>query len=235
VTERSFVPSSIKPALSNKEQMNTAPYSIRQESIDLNHEQWYALYVRCNQEKNVAHSLSSRGVEHFLPCYKSLRRWKDRRVMLELPLFPGYVLVRLPLLERAKVLLVPNVVSLVGSRGTPTAIAEDEIACVRRGIEHGRLEPHEYLHAGQRVVIVEGSMSGMEGVLVRRQNQTRVVVALDSISRAFAVEVDEGWIKAVPERPARTSPNVLSPREWPKQEAVPGKGIFAPGASFASH
>src|SRR5439155_14497626 len=52
---------------------------------------WYAAYTRANHEKHVAVHLDSRGVEHFLPLYCSTRRWKDRRVQLELPLFPGYV------------------------------------------------------------------------------------------------------------------------------------------------
>lgn len=234
MTERSYAVLSIKSALSSKVQMNTGQQSASKESLDFGHAQWYALYVRCNQEKNVAHSLNSRGVEHFLPCYQSLRRWKDRHVRLELPLFPGYVFVRLPVRERGKALLVPHVVSLVGTRSAPSAIAEDEIECIRRGLEHGKLEPHEYLRVGQRVVIVEGIMSGMEGILLRKQNQTRVVVSLDSISRAFAVEVETGWIKALAERPS-LAPTGLSPRDWPKQEASPGKGIFVPGAPFASH
>lgn len=158
---------------------------------------WYALYVRCNHENNVSRSLSGRGVEHFLPCYRSRRRWKDRQVILELPLFPGYVFVRLRLPERNQALSVPNVVSLVGTRGAPSALAEEEIASIKRGLEYGRIEPHDYLSVGQRVVIIEGVMCGMEGILLRKQNGTRVVVTLDSISRSFAVEVDANCVKPV--------------------------------------
>jgi transcription antitermination factor NusG len=136
-------------------------------------------------------------VEHFLPCYRSRRRWKDRQVILQLPLFPGYVFVRLHLPERYQALSVPNVVSLVGTRSAPSALAEEEIASIRIGLEHGRIEPHDYLNVGQRVVIIEGVMCGMEGILLRQQNGARVVVSLDSISRSFAVEVDANWAKPV--------------------------------------
>ena len=54
---------------------------------------------RAHHEKRVAAELGARSVEHFLPLYSSVRRWKDRRVQLELPLFPGYVFVRLPFSE----------------------------------------------------------------------------------------------------------------------------------------
>ena len=167
------------------------------ESFDLTTVRWYALHVRCNQEKNVAQSLDSRGVEHFLPSYQSRRRWKDRQVTLDMPLFPGYLFVRLPLLERSKALMAPNVVSLVGTRNVPAVIQEEEIENIRRGLKHGKVEPHDVLQVGQRVMIVEGIMEGMEGILLRKQNRTRVVVSLDSIVRAFAVEVDAEWVKPI--------------------------------------
>jgi transcription antitermination factor NusG len=158
---------------------------------------WYVLFVRSNQEKRVAHRLAGLDVEHYLPCFESLRQWKDRRVRLAAPLFPGYVFVRLPLLERAKVLTLPNVVSFVGPRNSPSTIADDEIACIRQGVEQGRAEPHEFLRAGQRVVITSGVMSGMEGILLRTKNNTRVVVSLDTISRSFVVDVDAACVQPV--------------------------------------
>src|SRR5436853_282941 len=77
---------------------------------------WYVLFVRSNQEKRVAGRLEQLTVEHCLPCYSSVRQWKDRRVKIEIPLFPGYLFVRLPFVERLRVLTVSNVVSLVGTR-----------------------------------------------------------------------------------------------------------------------
>ena len=86
---------------------------------------WYVLFVRSNQERMVACHLQSRGLEDYLPCYSSVRRWKDRRVSLEMPLFPGYVFVHLPLLHRLRALTIPNVVSLVGTRNEPS-VSDDE-------------------------------------------------------------------------------------------------------------
>src|SRR5262245_10028837 len=80
---------------------------------------WYAAYTCANREKRVATELGVRDVEHFMPLYSSVRRWKDRRVNLELPLFPGYVFVRLALRDRLRVLQIPSVVRLVGFNGLP--------------------------------------------------------------------------------------------------------------------
>jgi len=158
---------------------------------------WFVLFVRCNQEKMTAQRLTEQEVEHFLPCYQSVRQWKDRRVTLEMPLFPGYLFVHLPLIERARVLTLPNVVSLVGNRNSPSEISEQEIAWIKQGIKHGNAMPYPYLKVGQRVVITSGVLSGMQGILVRKQNKTRVVVSLDSISRGFVVEVDIASVKPI--------------------------------------
>ena len=175
---------------------------------------WYALFVRSNQEKQVAAHLDSLRMEHFLPCYSSVRQWKDRRVKLEMPLFPGYLFVRLPLQERMKVLTIRQVVSLVGRKNSPSAISDDEIAWIRAGVEEGHAEPHEYLEAGQRIVITDGVMCGMEGILLTVRSRARVVISLPSIGRAFVVEVSAGSVRPLSERrnpPYRYSPAMQAP------------------------
>lgn len=158
---------------------------------------WYALFVRTNQEKRVAQGLGERGLEHLLPCYSSLKQWKDRKVLLEMPLFPGYVFVRLPLIERLRALTVPQVISLVGKKESPAAVSPEEMDWIRSGVTGGSAEPHEYLQTGQRVMITEGVMRGMQGILVQKRNTMRVVVSLDSIARAFVVEVEATKVRVI--------------------------------------
>lgn len=165
---------------------------------DLHDPKWFVLFVRCNHEKRTAHRLAETQVEHFLPCYLSRRQWKDRRVTLEMPLFPGYLFVRLPFVERSRVLTLPNVVSLVGGKNSPSVVSEDEIHWIRLGIDHGNAMPHPSPAVGQRVRIISGALSGLQGVLMRHQNGTRVVICLDSISRSFIVEVDLSAIETLP-------------------------------------
>lgn len=165
--------------------------------IDAHDPKWFVLFVRSNQEKRTALRLKEYEVEHFLPSYRSVRQWKDRRVTLEMPLFPGYVFVRLPFIERGRVLTLPNVVSLVGNKSSPSEVAEEEIEWIRRAVEHGNVAPHPYLTAGQRVVIISGALNGMQGILLRQQNNTRVVISIDSISRGFVVEVDVAAIRVM--------------------------------------
>src|SRR5580704_136550 len=94
---------------------------------------WYAAYTSANHEKKVSVELGCRSVESFLPLYSSVRRWKDRRVQLQLPLFPGYVFVRLALRDRLRVVQIPSVVRLVGFGGLPTALPDTEIEILQSG------------------------------------------------------------------------------------------------------
>ena len=158
---------------------------------------WYAAYTNANHEKRVSEQLGVRNVEHFLPLYASLRRWKDRRVMLELPLFPGYVFVRTALQNQMQVLQVPGVARLVGFDGAPAALPEDEIETLRTSLGNKvRAGPHPYLTTGRRVRVQAGPLAGLTGILLRRKSGTRLVITVDLIQRSVAVEVNEDDLMA---------------------------------------
>lgn len=154
-------------------------------------EHWYAAYTRAQHEKRVAAELGMREVEHFLPLYSSVRRWKDRRVQLELPLFPGYVFVRLALRERLRVLQIPSVVRLVGFNGQATALPDSEMEIMRSGLsQNSRTEPHPFVKVGRRVRIIVGPFAGLEGILKQKKGNLRVIVSLELIQKSMAVDVD---------------------------------------------
>jgi transcription antitermination factor NusG len=153
---------------------------------------WYAAYTRANHEKRVSEQFGACRIEHFLPLYSSVRRWKDRRVTLEMPLFPGYVFVRIALQDRLRVLKIPGVARLVGFNGTPAALPSDEIESLRASLVEGvKVRPHRYLVAGQRVSLRSGPLVGLTGTLVRQKGRTRLVISVDLIQRSVAVELDE--------------------------------------------
>jgi transcription antitermination factor NusG len=161
---------------------------------------WYAAYTCAQHEKRVAEQLAKREVEHYLPLYCSVRRWKDRRVRLTLPLFRGYVFVRLALQDRLRVLQIPSVVRLIGFGGLPTALPEEEVEILRCGLaDRLHAEPHPFLTVGRRVRIVRGPLAGLEGILRCKKNNFRLVVSVELIQRAFAVDVDAADVQPVQE------------------------------------
>lgn len=152
---------------------------------------WYVVYTRANHEKRVAEQLEHRSIEHLLPLYESVRRWKDRRLQLQMPLFPGYVFVRFSLHNRLPVLQVPGVVRLIGFDGQPKPLAESEIETLRDRLSGGvNVEPHPYLTIGRRARIKRGPLEGCEGILIRRKGKYRVVLSIEMILRSVVADVD---------------------------------------------
>jgi transcription antitermination factor NusG len=161
-------------------------------------QRWYAAYTCANHEKRVASELGARAVEHYLPLYGSVRRWRDRRVRLDLPLFPGYVFVRVALCDKLRVLQVPSLVHLVSFNGQPAALSDDEMEVLRRGLtEQLNAQPHPYLAVGRRVRVVSGPLAGLEGLIVRKKNRFRFVISLNLIMRSVSVELDDADIVPV--------------------------------------
>jgi transcription antitermination factor NusG len=159
---------------------------------------WYALYTCPRREKRVAEEIQLRDISCFLPLYRSVRRWKDRRRELELALFPGYVFVHIALQDKLQVLQVPGAVRLVSFNGQPAALPEHEIECLRnRQSSLGAIQPHPYLSVGRRVRVRSGPLQGLEGIIRRSKDKCRVVFSLDLIMRSVAVEVDEADVEPV--------------------------------------
>ena len=132
-----------------------------------------------------------REIDSFLPLYPSLRRWKDRRVQRELPLFPSYVFVHIRLRDRVRALEVPGAVRFVAFHGMPSALAKEDVERLRYGLSLGiRAEPHPYLTVGRRVRVTGGPLIGMQGILMRRKDRFRLLLSIDLIMRSIAVEVD---------------------------------------------
>jgi transcription antitermination factor NusG len=153
---------------------------------------WYAAYTSPRHEKSVQRQLRERGIKCFLPVYRSMRRWKDRRKEIELVLFPGYVFVHILLSDRLRVLQLAGVVRFVSFRGLPTALPEKEIEALRSGVDNRiRLTSHPYLKVGRRVRVKTGPMAGAQGILVRRKQNCRLVISIEAIMRSVALEIDE--------------------------------------------
>ena len=165
------------PSLLQPSQVNDAP-------------SWYAVYTYPRHEKAVKDQLDWKSVESFLPTFASERHWKDRKVSIDLPLFPGYIFTRIHLSERVKVLAVPSVVRMLSFNGVPAPIANSEIDAIRLCLERSAvLEKHPFLKVGERVRVLRGAFEGLEGVVVRHKNACKLVLSIDLIHQSVALEI----------------------------------------------
>lgn len=159
---------------------------------------WYVAQTYAQHEKQVSRQLGQRAIENFLPVYERVSQWKDRRVRLQVPLFAGYVFVRLAVSKRLRVLEVPGVARLVGFGGLPAALPDDQLESIRSSLTFKlRAEPCAYLSIGQRVRIDRGPLQGIEGILLRRKNCVRLILSVALIQRSIAVEVNAADVSSL--------------------------------------
>ncbi len=164
---------------------------------DQDHRQaaWYAVYTKSRCERVVRGHLERQGLQTFLPESWRWSRRRDRRLALRVPLFPGYLFVRLA--PRGdmylRTLRTPGVVRLLGQgAGGPLPVPGQEVESLRVLVHSRlRLEPVPYLRRGDPVLITRGPLAGARGVVVRRRGRSRLVVAVEIMQRAVSVELDE--------------------------------------------
>ena len=151
---------------------------------------WGVLQVVANHEKKVARQLAVRSLEHYLPLYTERSRWTDRTVVLERPLFPGYVFVRYTLNTRISVLSAPGVLKLLGDSKTGMVNCA-EIDRIREALASGYvLKPHPGVSVGTRVRVCRGIFQDVEGVVTELRRDCNVVIALSAVQQYFSLQVD---------------------------------------------
>jgi transcription antitermination factor NusG len=203
------------------EQMTlTAPTS---ETSSREDQPWWAIYTRHQHEKTVADMLSTKGFDVFLPLYDSMRRWKDRKKLISLPLFPCYVFVKGGFERKLQVVSTPGVHMMLYRGDKVAIIPEEEMAAIRTVVE-GRfqVEPHPFLKCGQRVRVLRGAMEGVEGILTRKKNLFRLVLSVDMLAQSVAVEVNAADVEPINERAENGS---FSGVPAPKSFRSPGQPV----------
>ena len=172
---------------------------------------WYAVQCWLRKESMIAAQLEGQGFECFLPKYKSLREWSDRKKEVEQPLFPGYLFCRFDYTQRRPVVVTPGVLQVVGCGRTPTPIEDREIEAIQIAVASGVPgQPWPYLEVGEKVRIHTGKLSGLEGILVNFKGNHRVVLSVTLLQRSVALEVDLAWVASLGKKNAKKAQYVAS-------------------------
>jgi len=161
---------------------------------------WYAVWTRSRQEKAAASMLETLGVPHFLPLKSELRQWSDRKQQVTTPLFSGYLFVRTNLMKdsRLQVLKTPGIVGFVGNHTGPLPIPNEQIEDIRTVLNCGtECSVHPFLQEGDRVRVIRGALSGIEGTLMRNNSTPRLLISIETIHQTLAVTVSRHDVEAV--------------------------------------
>ena len=160
---------------------------------------WYALYTRSRAEKRVACRLEEAGLEVYLPLYKRMRVWSDRKKMVEEPLLKGYLFVHVTLVELYLALGIDGVAKVISFDGRPAAIPEKQINIIRAILKSGKefQVVNETFHPGDRVVITRGAMKGIEGNLIQVRGKYKLVVSVEMLHQSIFVTTTVNTLKKV--------------------------------------
>ena len=160
---------------------------------------WYAVYVRSRHEKKVHQLLLEKGVESSLPLIKTTRKWSDRKKKVEIPLFRGYVFVKIDIgKDKLNILQTDGVVKFIGIQNKPSKILDEEIHWVHMMVETSdTVQNEKEIPVGQKVRVTAGPFTGVEGVAMRAGNQSRLVIVIESIMHAVSVEINTNYLDEI--------------------------------------
>lgn len=159
---------------------------------------WIAIQVRPRYELMTSDLLRYKGYETFVPTYRAERQWSDRRKELTRPLFMGYIFCRLSGKLQAPIMSSPGIIRIVGSRSDAAKIENHEIESLQRVIANRvSARPCSFLNVGDRVRILDGSLAGIEGILVRHKTRDRLVLSVTLVQRSIEIELQDVQLQAL--------------------------------------
>lgn len=151
---------------------------------------WYVAYTLPKHEKAIAHRLGMEEISCYVPLYSETRKWRERKVKLELPLFPCYVFVRMPFGTRARLLSTPGVIRLVATCGAAVVFPDEEMDALQSSLKIWNARPYPFHNSGKRIRLKSGPFAGLEGTILRRDGKRKLIVNLDLINSSMWLNID---------------------------------------------
>ena len=160
---------------------------------------WYAVYTNPRAEKQVNERLLDVGVETFLPLQKTYRKWSDRKKLIEKPLLSSYVFVRVVPVDFPKVFTTQGVVKFVTFEGKPASIPEKQIDNLRLIIDSDtQIEvTSEKFDQGDQVEVINGSLVGLTGELIKVGGKNRVVIRIDKLEQNIILTIPVTFLRKI--------------------------------------
>jgi transcription antitermination factor NusG len=157
--------------------------------------QWFALYVKSRHEFVTNDELREKQIITFLPSFKNWRQWKDRRKLIDFPMFPGYLFVNIHSHSDGyiNVLKTKGAVKFVSLHsGNPTPVNPDEIDSLKMLINCGKeLDIYPHLKEGTRIRVRRGPLRGAEGILIKKdkEEEMKFLVNIEILGRSVGLKI----------------------------------------------
>jgi len=163
----------------------------------MNEKKWYALYTKPRWEKKVSQLLNERRIENYLPLQKMLKQWSDRKKWVQEPLFRSYIFVHISSDEYLPSLQTSGVVRFVTFEKKAVTIPPVQIEAIKTYVQTGEemIQDIPDVKTGDRVVVIRGSLKGLEGTLVQVSKKKRLRIMIDGIQQSLHIKVPLSHIR----------------------------------------
>jgi transcription antitermination factor NusG len=158
--------------------------------------QWMVLYTRARQEKAISRDLLRRAIPFYLPLVRQTRRYGRRRVASRTPLFSGYVFILATEAERVAS-LTTNRVSRILTVDDPQVLVHDLQQIHRLITSNAPLTVESRLSPGNRVRVRSGPFAGIEGTVLHRRGQARLLVSINFLQQGASVEIEDFLLEPI--------------------------------------
>jgi transcriptional antiterminator RfaH len=162
---------------------------------------WYAVYTHSRTEKKVARELQKQNIDYYLPLYKTIRQWSDRKKKVEEPLIRSYIFVRITEKDYRTVLQTSGVVNIVSFSGKPVPIPDWQIENLKivLGAEVPIAPGEREFTKDEEVRITRGALEGLRGQIIQVKGRHKLVISVNALNYNVTVDIDPGFVEGVGE------------------------------------
>lgn len=152
---------------------------------------WYAAYTKSRSEKKVLARLKNAGYEAYLPLQRRRHQWSDRLKWVEEPLIRSYIFIRVNERDYYDAINTPGLVCYVTFEGKAAPIPDRQIEVLKILLHEGaEMEvSNERFAPGQKIIVISGTLVGMQGEMVEYRGKKKVLVRLGSTGTNLLVTV----------------------------------------------
>ena len=163
---------------------------------------WYVLHTKSRFENVVNDGLNNKSVEVFLPKVQVRSKRRDRKAMITVPLFPGYLFVKTDLSphNHLEIVKTTGAVRLIGTKDGPVTVPQPAVESLKIMVEGNNQVSTGYrLENGDPVIVIAGPFTGVSGIFVRYRGQDRVVVNIEALGQYASIEVNKEDVEILSE------------------------------------
>jgi len=162
---------------------------------------WHAVYLKSRTEKKVHEELLNKGIECYLPTRILKRLWSDRVKMIQEPILPSYIFVKISLSEYYDVLITNGVLRYVCFDNKPAIVTDYQIELLKLFVEHlnDKIEvSSERIRKGNFVKIINGPLKNVVGEVLEARGKRYLILRFEQLGYTIQVDLSQNEVEILP-------------------------------------